>query len=57
MFRFFASSPCHRFKCNTDWAAIDTPGVSGCGGIFRDHHAFIVGCFSYAGGHNAFICR
>ena len=36
---FWPPPPSHQFKCNTDWVAKDYPGVSGCGGIFRDHHA------------------
>jgi len=34
------------FKCNIDGLTDCSFGISNCGGIFRDHHAFIVLCFS-----------
>lgn len=37
---------CTRVKCNTDGAARGAPGWSSCGGIFRDYHASILGCFA-----------
>lgn len=42
---FIGSSLSYSIKCNTDWAAKDSPGVSGWRGIFRDHHALIEGVF------------
>jgi ribonuclease HI len=33
-------------KVNTDGAAIGSPGVGGCGGIFRNCRAFVKGCFA-----------
>lgn len=38
MFRCIENS-----KCNTDGAS---SGISSCGGIFRDHEAICIGCFS-----------
>ena len=35
-----------RIKVNTDGAAIGSPGVGGCGGIFRNCRAFVKGCFA-----------
>jgi len=34
------------FKCNTDGASKGNPGISGCGGIFRDHAAEAILCFA-----------
>ena len=33
-------------KVNTDGAALGSPGVGGCGGIFRNCRAFVKGCFA-----------
>ena len=33
-------------KVNTDGAAMGSPGVGGCGGIFRNCRAFVKGCFA-----------
>ncbi|GAU32660.1 hypothetical protein TSUD_218370 [Trifolium subterraneum] len=33
-------------KCNTDGAALDSPGLASCGGIFRDYTANFLGGFS-----------
>ncbi|KAK2638779.1 hypothetical protein Ddye_026574 [Dipteronia dyeriana] len=32
-------------KVNTDGAALSSPGVRGCGGVFRNCRAFVNGCF------------
>ncbi|KAK2649124.1 hypothetical protein Ddye_016613 [Dipteronia dyeriana] len=32
-------------KVNTDGVALSSPGVRGCGGIFRNCRAFVKGCF------------
>ncbi|KAK3198463.1 hypothetical protein Dsin_021878 [Dipteronia sinensis] len=32
-------------KVNTDSAAMGSPGVGGCGGIFQNCRAFVKGCF------------
>ncbi|KAK3225743.1 hypothetical protein Dsin_005605 [Dipteronia sinensis] len=33
-------------KVNTDGAALSSPGVGGCGGVFRNCRAFVKGCFA-----------
>ncbi|XP_045799496.1 uncharacterized protein LOC123893739 [Trifolium pratense] len=33
-------------KCNTDGASRGSPGISSCGGIFRDHLGTFLGAFS-----------
>ncbi|KAK0608113.1 hypothetical protein LWI29_025664 [Acer saccharum] len=33
-------------KVNTDGAASSSPGVGGCGGVFRNCRAFVKGCFA-----------
>ncbi|KAI9181734.1 hypothetical protein LWI28_018031 [Acer negundo] len=33
-------------KVNTDGAAMGSPGVGGCGGIFQNCRAFVNGCFA-----------
>lgn len=38
--------PCYWVKCNTDGAFRGSPRISGCGGLFRDYRASILGCFS-----------
>lgn len=40
--------PCGRIKCNTDGAAKGFPGLAGCGGIFRDSSAAVLGCYAYS---------
>lgn len=37
---------CNWVKCNTDGAAKGCPGPAGCGGVFRDQSAAIVGCIA-----------
>ncbi|KAK3204348.1 hypothetical protein Dsin_018394 [Dipteronia sinensis] len=40
------SPPAHGWiKVNTDGAAISSPGVGGCGGVFHNCRAFVKGCF------------
>lgn len=39
-------SPCYWIKCNTDGASRGSPGISACGGVFRDYRASIIGCFT-----------
>lgn len=38
--------PCNWTKCNIDGAAHGSPGISGCGVIFKGYHAAALGCFS-----------
>jgi hypothetical protein len=33
-------------KCNTDGAALGSPGLASCAGVFRDHNAHFLGCFT-----------
>ncbi|KAK3197881.1 hypothetical protein Dsin_021296 [Dipteronia sinensis] len=33
-------------KVNTNGAALSSPGVGGCGGVFRNCRAFVNGCFA-----------
>lgn len=33
-------------KCNSDGSALGAPGVSTCGGVFRNSRGFVKGCFS-----------
>jgi ribonuclease HI len=33
-------------KCNTDGAAIGSPGQASCAGVFRDHNALFLGAFN-----------
>ncbi|KAK3212710.1 hypothetical protein Dsin_017416 [Dipteronia sinensis] len=33
-------------KVNTDGAALSSPGVGGCGGVFRNYRTFVKGCFT-----------
>lgn len=35
----------HWIKCNSDGASLGNPGVSSCGGIFRDFEGTCLGCF------------
>lgn len=37
---------CNTIKCNCDGAAKGFPGPAGCGGIFRDKSAAILGCYA-----------
>lgn len=43
-------------KCNSDGSAKGSPGLAGCGAIFRDHSANSLGCFSQnLGVNNSFF--
>lgn len=35
------------YKCNTDGSVRGSPGITACGGIFRDGLGSVLGCFSY----------
>ncbi|XP_057791145.1 uncharacterized protein LOC131008275 [Salvia miltiorrhiza] len=37
-------------KVNTDGSALGAPGIIAAGGVFRDHHAVVRGCFHIKGG-------
>lgn len=37
---------CNWVKCNSDGAALGSPGTAACGGIFGDFRATSVGCFA-----------